>query len=139
MLRKSALSVLPHMTSVSLTARIVITVCFMLLLIAASVIPGRVQPGDSVFVWLVAKTPTLLQKTMHVFLYGVLTLLWKWVLDATYAKSYGLLIAFTVAVCFGTTLEWYQTKVPGRFGTIFDVALNAAGAARGLLAAILFL
>ena len=127
------------MTSISPTGRILITVCFMALLLAASIIPGRAEPGDSVFVWLVAKTPTLLQKTLHVCLYGVLTFLLKWTLDATYAKPYAPVIAFAIAVFFGATLEWFQTKIPGRFGTIFDIALNAAGAAVGLLAAILFL
>ena len=36
-------------------------------------------------------------------------------------------------------MEWRQTKVPGRFGTVNDVVLNAAGAALGLLAAIVLL
>ena len=127
------------MSNVSLTARIVVTLCFMALLMVASIIPGRAQPGDSVFVWLVAKTPTLLQKALHVFLYAMLTLLWVWTLDAIQSKSQRLVIAVTVAVCFGATMEWYQTKVPGRFGTIFDVALNAAGALLGIFAAIVFL
>jgi hypothetical protein len=127
------------MTNVSLTVRIVITLCFMALLLIASIIPGRVQPGDSVFIWLVAKTPTLLQKALHVFLYAMLTLLWVWTLDAIQSRSQRLMIAVTVAVCFGATMEWYQTKVPGRFGTIFDVALNAAGALLGIFAAIVFL
>jgi glycopeptide antibiotics resistance protein len=127
------------MTNVSLTARIVVTLCFMALLMVASIIPGRAQPGDSVFIWLVAKTPTLLQKALHVFLYAMLTLLWVWTLDAIQSKSQRLVIAVTVAVCFGATMEWYQTKVPGRFGTIFDVALNAAGALLGIFAAIVFL
>lgn len=127
------------MTSVSLTTRIVITVCFMAVLIAASIVPGRAQPGDSAFIWLVAKTPRLLQKALHVCLYGVLTLLWVWTLDAIQSKSHRLVIAVTVAVCFGAAVEWYQTKVPGRFGTIFDVALNAAGALLGLFTAIFLL
>jgi len=127
------------MTSVSLTSRIVITLSFMALLMAVSIIPGRVQPGDSVFIWLVAKTPTLLQKVLHICLYATLTLLWVWTLDAIQSKSYRIVIAVTVAVCFGATMEWYQTKVPGRFGTILDVALNAAGALLGLFAAILLL
>jgi hypothetical protein len=123
------------MTSVSLTARIAITLCFMGLLVAVSVVPGRALPGDSAFVWAIAKTPTLLQKTMHVCLYGLLTLLWVWTLD-TVPKSYRLVIAAAIAVCFGATMEWYQTRVPGRFGTLFDVALNAGGAVLGLLAAL---
>lgn len=127
------------MTSASLTTRIIITLFFMAVLMVASIIPGRAEPGDSIFIWLAAKTPTLLQKTLHIFLYGVLTLLWVWTLDAIQSKSQRLLIAITIAVCFGAAMEWYQTKVPGRFGTIYDVALNAAGALLGLLAAIFLL
>lgn len=127
------------MTNIPLTTRIVITLGFMALLMVASIIPGRAEPGDSVFVWLVAKTPTLLQKALHVCLYATLTLLWVWTLDAIQAKSQRLVIAVTVAVCFGATMEWYQTKVPGRFGTIYDVALNAVGALLGLFAAIFLL
>jgi len=127
------------MISISPATRIVISLSFMVLLVVVSIIPGRAEPGDSAFFWLVAKTPTLLQKTLHVCLYGVLTLLLKWTLDATPAKLYSPVIAFAIAVFLGASLEWYQTKVPGRFGTIFDIALNAAGAALGLFAAILFL
>ncbi len=127
------------MNSFALTTRIVITLCFMALLVVASIIPGRAEPGDSVFIWLVAKTPTLLQKALHICLYAILTLLWVWTLDAIQSKSQRLVIAVSVAVCFGAAMEWYQTKVPGRFGTIFDVALNAAGALLGIFAAIAFL
>jgi len=127
------------MINVSVTTRSVITFCFMALLLVASIIPGRAEPGDSVFVWLVAKTPTLLQKTLHIFLYAILTILWVWVLEAIQSKSQRLMIAVTVAVCFGATMEWYQTRVPGRYGTIIDVALNGAGAILGLVAAIFLL
>ena len=49
------------------------------------------------------------------------------------------MIALIIAVAFGVVMEWCQTKVPGRYGTVYDVALNAAGAALGLLAAIFLL
>jgi len=127
------------MADISLTTRIIITLCFMALLMIASIIPGRAEPGDSVFIWLVAKTPTLLQKTLHVCLYALLTLLWIWTLDAIQSKSQRLVIAITIAVCFGAAMEWYQTRVPGRYGTIYDVALNAGGALLGLCAAIFLL
>lgn len=121
------------------TVRIIITLFFMALLLIASIIPGRAEPGDSVFIWMVAKTPTLLQKTLHILLYGVLTVLWVWTLDAIQSKSQRLVIAVVIAVCFGAAMEWYQTRVPGRFGSIFDVALNAAGAVIGLFAAFFLL
>jgi len=111
----------------------------MALLTLASLIPGRPQPGDSAFIWLIAQTPTLLQKLLHVCLYGVLVLLLAWTLDSIQSRTYRFLISWIIAVAFGAVMEWYQTKVPGRFGTVIDVAINAAGAALGLLAAIFLL
>ena len=120
------------MIHISRRIRVALTLGFMALLTVASVIPGRAEPGDSVFIWIVAETPTMLQKSLHVLLYGMLTMLWSWTLDSVQSKWQRLIIAVSIAVCFGATMEWYQTKVPGRFGTIFDVALNAAGAVLGL-------
>lgn len=127
------------MTSFSLTTRIVLTLCFMALLMLVSLIPGHPKPGESAFILLVANTPTLLQKILHVCLYGVLTLLLVWALDGIQSKTYRFLIAMIIAVVFGAVMEWCQTKVPGRFGNVHDVALNSVGAAFGLLAAVFLL
>lgn len=109
------------------------------LLALASLIPGRPQLGDSAFIWLVAETPKLLQKVLHVGLYGVLALLLAWTLESIESRTQRFLIAFILAVVFGAVMEWYQTKVPGRFATVSDVALNGLGAALGLLAATFLL
>lgn len=127
------------MTSFSITTRIVLTLCFMAMLMLASLIPGHPKPCDSAFFWLVANTPTLVQKVLHVCLYGVFALLLLWTLDGIQSRTYRFLIAFVIAVAFGAVMEWCQTKVPGRFGTMYDVALNAVGAALGLLAAAFML
>ena len=111
----------------------------MALLTLVSLIPGHPKPGDSAFIWMVAETPTLLQKVLHVCFYGVFALLLVWTLDSIQPRTYRFLIALIIAVAFGVVMEWCQTKVPGRYGTVYDVALNAAGAALGLLAAIFLL
>ena len=123
----------------SLTARIGLTLCFLALLTFLSLIPGNPQPGDSAFMWLAAKTPTLVQKALHVCLYGVLALLLAWSLESIETRAYRFLSCLIIAVAFGAAMEWCQTKVPGRFGTAYDVALNAAGAFLGLLAAVILL
>jgi len=118
-----------------MTTRISLTLCFMALLMLASLVPGRPGPGGFAFTRLVAKTPAPLQKVLHVCLYGVLALLLLWTLEGIQSSAYRFLASFIIAVTFGTAMEWCQTRVPGRFGTLYDVALNAAGAALGLLAA----
>ena len=111
----------------------------MALLMLVSLIPGHPKPGDSAFIWLIADIPTLLQKILHICLYGVLALLLVWTLDSVEPRAYRFLIALIIAVAFGAVMEWCQTKVPGRYGTVFDVTLDAAGAALGLLAAVFIL
>jgi hypothetical protein len=127
------------MHSFSLTYRIVLTICYLGLLALLSLVPGLHKPGDSAFIWLVANTPTLIQKILHVCLYGVLTLLLAWTLDGVGSKTYRFLIALIIAVSFGALMEWCQTKVPGRYATLYDVGLNAAGAVIGLLFAVFLL
>lgn len=119
--------------------RLIITLIFMGLVLAASIVPGQARPGDSIFVWLVAATPTPVQKILHVVVYAALTLLWVWTLQLLQSKPLRLLIALGVAIAFGAAMEWYQTRVPGRFGTLADVALNAIGAIVGLLLALFLL
>ncbi|MCG6900823.1 MAG: VanZ family protein [Gammaproteobacteria bacterium] len=123
------------MTSLLLTDRILLTLCFMLLLVIASLIPGYNGPGDFAFTWLFTKTPKLLQKLLHFCLYGVLALLLFWTFDGTQSRASRLLVSYLIAVAFGAVMEWCQTRVSGRFGTMQDVAINAAGAALGLLLA----
>lgn len=122
----------------SVGVRLAITLAFMAVLLALSVIPGRAQQGDSAFVWMIALTPTALQKIMHVVLYGVLAFLWAWTLSAMDSLSARLLAALAIAIAWGAVLEWSQTGIAGRFGTLSDVLLNAAGAGLGILAALFF-
>lgn len=119
-----------------IAARIVVTLLFMALVAAVSVVPGRPLPGDSAFVWLIAETPTALQKTMHVFVYAVMTLLWGWTMQSVRSRPLRFLVAASIAVGFGALMEWIQTMVPGRFGSVIDVVLNTLGVIAGLLLAI---
>lgn len=111
----------------------------MALLVLASLIPGQTKLGDFAFIGLFRKTPTLLQKILHVCLYGVLAMLLFWTFEGIQSRDYRFLISYLTAVVFGAVMEWCQTKVSGRFGTVHDVAINAAGAALGLLAAVYLL
>ena len=119
--------------------RCLITLAFMALVIVLSVIPGKSQTGDSVFIWLIANTPTPVQKLMHIAVYAALVFLWAWTLEHIESQVIRLVTAFALTVSLGVALEWYQTTVPGRFGTLIDVLLNVLGAVAGAIAAILLL
>ena len=119
--------------------RWLLTILFVGLVVILSVTPGRAQPGDSIFVWLVVNTPTPLQKFMHVAIYAALALLVMWSLEAVESRTARIALTFVLTVSLGAVLEWYQTLVPGRFGTIIDALLNAIGAVAGLLIGLLIL
>lgn len=119
--------------------RCLITLAFMALVIVLSVIPGKSQTGDSVFIWLITNTPTPVQKLMHIAVYAALVFLWAWTLEHIESQVIRLVTAFALTVSLGVALEWYQTTVPGRFGTLIDVLLNVLGAVAGAIAAILLL
>lgn len=107
--------------------------------IALSVVPGRSEPGDTIFNWLVLNTSMPIQKALHVAIYAGLAFLWMWTLESVNQRALRIAFALLLTVGLGAGLELYQTRVPGRFGTIADVILNGAGAALGLLAALLIL
>ncbi|WP_405240429.1 VanZ family protein [Lentisalinibacter orientalis] len=124
-----------QLATVSIWTRAALTLLLTLLLLVLSLIPGRAEPGDSVFVWAVAMTPTALQKLMHLLLYALLAFLWAWTLEALESVRVRFAVAAVLAASFGAAMELAQTYVPGRFGTLADVLLNGAGALLGLLLA----
>jgi hypothetical protein len=126
------------MTGIPRGQRVIITVCFMAAVAALSLVPGFAEPGDATFIWLVEEIPSLLQKSMHFILYGILMLLLAWCPGSMSSPALNLLLALTISVSFGGVLEWCQIFVPGRFGTLSDVGLNASGALVGLLVALYF-
>jgi hypothetical protein len=125
--------------SVPASARWIITLIFAAIVIALSISPGVEQPGDNLFVWVIVRTPTLIQKIMHVATYAALALSWMWTLASIESRLLRIALTIIATIGLGAILEWQQTRVPGRFGTVFDVALNAIGALIGLALALLLL
>ena len=103
------------------------------LIVALSIVPGVPKPGDSAFVWAVAKTPGALQNAMHVVVYAALVVSWYLTL-ANRRRGFKLLTAIAAAaIIFGAILEYVQLSVPGRFGSLFDAGLNTAGVVVGAI------
>ncbi len=125
--------------SVPIGLRWLVTGAFVALVVILSVTPGHGKSDDSGFVWLVAVTPPTVQKILHLIVYAMLAALWAWTLAGIESRPLRFALAFILTVGLGGILEWYQTQVPGRFGTLGDVLLNALGAAAGLLLAALAL
>ena len=119
--------------------RWIITLAFVAVLVALSVTPGVSRPDDDIFAWLYANTSTPVQKAMHISAYAMLTLLWMWTLSSIASVWLRSLLAVLLSLSLGIALEWYQTQVPGRHGTIADILLNTAGIVIGLVAALILL
>ena len=122
-----------------IAARLLVTLLLVAAIVTLSIVPGRHQPGDSAFVWLVSVTPTLLQKFLHIVAYATLALLWMWTLERISSVPLRFALVLSITVTMGIALEWYQTSVPGRFGTLTDVLLNALGSIAGVIAAVFLL
>ena len=117
--------------------RIAFTIILLVLIVIASTVPGVVRPGSSRLVRLYVKTPRELQKAMHVLLYALLTLLLTWTLQDALPDAARYAIAIVAATSFAAAMQFCQTRIPGRFGTLKDVALDGYGALIGVAAAAL--
>jgi hypothetical protein len=121
---------LEHAGGRPLSVRLASTLLGTLAIVVLSLTPDRSDPGGSAFVWLVHITPSTLQKSLHVVLYAWLTVAWIWTIRSSLRGR--LIAAFGIAVTLGAVLEWLQTYVPGRFGSLLDIILNAVGALIGV-------
>lgn len=119
-------------TAVRLSA----TLTLSLLVIVLSVIPGQPQPGDSLVVWAVAATPTSLQKSLHLLFYAMLVMFWTWTIVSALRFRTAVIMSGILTTGLGMATEFAQTLIPGRFGSISDMLLNAAGVLTGLLIAL---
>lgn len=69
----------------------------------------------------------------HFVAYGVLALLWRWVLAGSGAAHPGRW-AFVLTLLYGLSDEFHQSFVPGRYPDAFDILTDLFGASVGLLA-----
>ena len=108
--------------------RILLPSAYMLALFLLSSIPGDISSDNLVgkaFQWV---TPSW-QNLLHVPLYAGLATSWLWALNAYPLKSHTYLAsAFVLTLLWAIADETYQLSVPGRYGSLTDLALNALGA-----------
>ncbi len=73
------------------------------------------------------------QNLLHVPVYGGLALSCWWALETRLTeKKPRLIAAFTLTMMYGLVDESWQLYIPGRYGSLTDLALNALGAAIAL-------
>ena len=125
--------------SIPVAYRWAATLLFVGLIIGLSVTPGVERTDDNLFSWLFDNTAPPIQKVLHVVTYAMLAVLWMWTLAGIESRPQRMALSFALALLLGVALEWYQTNVPGRYGSIIDILLNTAGIVLGLVAAMLLL
>jgi glycopeptide antibiotics resistance protein len=125
--------------SVPVGYRWALTLTFAAFVIGLSVTPGLERPDDNIFSWLFANTAPLAQKILHIVTYAILTALWMWTLAGVTSTQARVALTLALAMGLGIALEWFQTTVPGRYGTITDILLNSLGVALGIVAALFLL
>lgn len=125
--------------SVPVGYRWALTLAFAAFVIGLSVTPGLERPDDNIFSWLFANTAPLAQKILHIVTYAILTALWMWTLAGVTSTPARVALTLALAMGLGIALEWFQTTVPGRYGTIADILLNSLGVALGIVAALFLL
>lgn len=95
-----------------------------------SSIPGNVTNPESLLeqslIWI---TPNL-QNLLHIPLFFGLAAAWRYGLKK-HIRNESLLLAaaFILSVLYGFVDELHQMQVPGRYGSISDIGLDALGAA----------
>ena len=127
------------LASVTPLYRWLVTLAFAIVIAILSLTPGKSRTRETFLIRLVALTPTLLQKFLHVAMYAVLSALCFWTFEQSSSRTTATGLSFIVTMSLGSVLEWCQTRIPGRYGTKGDVALNGIGIMAGLLAALLLL
>lgn len=108
--------------------RILIPLAYMLALFLLSSIPGDVSSEHLVgtaFQWVAPNVQNLL----HIPIYAGLATSWLWAFRPySLDNSSRLAISFVLTLAWAVADETYQMSVPGRYGSLTDMALNALGA-----------
>jgi VanZ family protein len=106
---------------VKILVRWLLVVCWMGVIFTLSAVPSLASPFKPVY-------DVILRKLAHVTLYAVLTILVYRALRPHIARpTHAWPLAIVVAAVYACSDEWHQTFVPGREGTVRDVAIDSVG------------
>lgn len=103
-----------------------------ILIMAGSLMPMAEIP-ESEKTWQ-EKIMSVITNLMHVPMYGALTLVSLHYFECIrFSRLGGAVVSLLIAMALGALVEVLQMYVPGRFGSLSDIGLNAAGIAGGLI------
>ena len=108
--------------------RLLLPLAYMAVIYLLSSIPDTGAPrnlAEKVLQW---ATPEL-QNLLHIPLFGGLAATWYWALSPLLPSRYWtLLLSFLISTGYAFFDEWHQLHVPGRYGSLTDIALDTLGA-----------
>jgi VanZ family protein len=113
----------------------VVPLAYMLAIFGLSSIPGIGMEDAPAPQRLIEWVPPQLQNLLHIPLFAGLAFVWQRFLRGHMRPAPATIIAFVAAFSYGVVDELHQTFVPGRFGSLTDVVINALGAGIGALIA----
>jgi VanZ family protein len=88
------------------------------------------------FAWALFSTGSVVQKILHLIFYATFAALAAWSLEFLKSDRARAILCVLLGVSLGTTLEWCQTFIPGRYGSLSDVMINLVGVLLGTGVAI---
>ena len=112
--------------------RVVVPLACMTAIFALSSIPDTATPETGLERVLHWASPEL-QNLLHIPLFGGLAWCWHWGLQSWVKQErWRLGAALALTLAYAVLDEIHQLGVPGRFGSLTDVVLNAVGAVLAL-------
>ena len=112
--------------------RVLLPLAYTAAIFVLSSIPDTETPANALESALRWASPEL-QNLLHVPLFGGLAWCWDWGLRGWIrADRRRLTVALALTLAWSVLDELHQTTVPGRFGSLTDMLLNATGAVLAL-------
>ena len=111
---------------------IIVPVLYMGLILAGASIPAETGAAEKKHFLHFLLLPSFLQNVVHIPAYGLLSFFWRWYLNAFAQNKTPIVLALFLTIGFALFQEWYQTFIPGRYGSIGDVIVGVLGALLGV-------